>query len=411
MKVVNASIEFLTPVHIGSGEFVGPHEYYIKDKKLYKLNMSKFISSLTPEERKTFIDYIDRNDQVQIRTYPKQKANSDTSVLIVEVSGNIQKEYEQKVKDTKNSLEIYLFPHEPAHKRPYLPGSSLKGALRTPIIQMFANANKKQVENWLNENLHENLHRKDKNVEHEKKALGIDIREDVFRALKIPDIPLDSNCTKIVECFNYNPKKNKSTNSFDLRMQVTYSKISPIGHTKKYNFQFSFDEELIENKKANFSKKFTLQDLGNQANDYYLKVFYWEIEEFFKEKSKQVEFNPLTKLKLEENQFLIRLGRFGHVETKTLDEFRIPYNKKGWGNTRTLAENRYPMGWAIITIEGMKFTQPTKDDAWKPKAFPRQNDGSQKGQSRNVPKQHQTHKQDSNQKKHTLEDLQKKFKG
>lgn len=405
MKVVNASIEFLTPVHIGSGEFIGPHEYYIKDKKLYKLNMIKFISSLNEVEKTTFIDYIDRNDHLHIRTFPKEKAKEDVSELIVEVSENIQKEYEQEVKNTNNALEIYLFPYEPVHKRPYLPGSSLKGALRTPIIQMFANNNREKIEKWLERN----FPKIKGNCEHDSEALDIKIRQDAFRALKIPDIPLDSNFTKIVKCLNYNPKKRKPTNSFDLRMQVTYSRISCIQNTKKYNFQFCFDEELIN--KANFSKKFTLQDLGNQANDYYLKVLHWEIKTFFKDKSNSPEFNILTKLQLQKNQFLIRLGRFGHVETKTLDEFRIPYNKNGWGNTRTLADNTYPMGWAIVTIEGMEFTQPNIDQNWEPTAFQKQINTSQKSQKTNFTKQSNSSKQNFKQKKHTVEDLKKKFKG
>ncbi|MDX1957338.1 MAG: type III-A CRISPR-associated RAMP protein Csm5 [Leptospiraceae bacterium] len=359
MTIINASIEFLTPVHIGSGETVGPIEYFIKDGKLHKLNMPRFISSLTSEQRKSFIDFLDRDDQVKLRTFPQNIAKKEDCDLIIPVSKAIENEYVEKVKQFNNRLEINLFPQDGVRKRPYLPGSSLKGAFRTTIVQMIVN---KTSADLLKEFL-----QNEKSFEAEVVGYKKDIRRDVFKALKIPDIALDSKDTEILDCQMYNPRK-PTQGSFDQRMQVTYSKISRNQSTNKYSFQFSLNEKLMNDRRANLPTKFTIQELGNSANEHYLRIFHWEKKKFYSN-LQSPEFNPFQNLKLESNQFLIRLGRFGHVESKTIDKIRNPKIRNrqvDWGKTRTIGNDKYPLGWAIITIPNMTFIQPTIDPNWEP---------------------------------------------
>lgn len=363
MKTINAKIEFLTPVHVGSGVVIEPHEYFIKDGYLYRLNMNRFINDLSGEKREEFIDYIDRVELVKLRTFPRDNAIVSPNDSKIKVGPRLQKEYNEKVKNLDNRLEVNLFPINGINQVPYLPGSSLKGAFRTAIIDYFTQElpqNKTHIT------------KNERQFENELLQYNWDIKKDPFRALKVPDIPLDIEGTEIVECYNYKLNRRES-NTFDQRMEVTLARFSNMGKSKAYEFQFSFNEELFGKqipikqgwktigKEDLFKKTFSLQELGSFANYHYFQVLRWEMKKFFSEDKKSPELEGLKNLQVKSNQFLIRLGRFGHIESKTVDKYRNPRSNKGWGQTRTLAEDKYPLGWAVITVDGYEFEPPPKD--------------------------------------------------
>lgn len=379
MKNIQASIEFITPVHIGNGETVGPIEYFIRDNVFHRLNFSKYISSLDSNKKSEYIHAMDTDDHIKLRTFPKANSKNEAISIKIPVSSSIQREYNQKVSAVNNTLDINLFPFDPIRKIAYIPGSSLKGALRTAVINHLINQKKSR-------DIQEIINNKYKLKEFESILLnyrnrndnGQDIRKDFFRSIKIPDIPLSENYTKIVDCLNFHRFRN-NFDSFDQRMEVTLSRISSPNTPKIFPFEFQWNEQLIQ--KANFQIKFNLQNLGSWANEHYLPILRWEIETFSSLKNSPY-YNTLKNLKLESNQFLIRLGRFGHVESKTVEIYRNPKANKGWGRTRTLAESNYPMGWAIITIEGASFTQPQYDPNWKPSGEGKSDDSRSPTQNR-----------------------------
>ena len=57
--------------------------------------------------------------------------------------------------------------------------------------------------------------------------------------------------------------------------------------------------------------------------------------------------------KIADNEFLLRVGRFSGVESVTLDKYRdpqVPDKSKGWGNTRNMADGKFPMGWMKLSV-------------------------------------------------------------
>ncbi len=75
----------------------------------------------------------------------------------------------------------------------------------------------------------------------------------------------------------------------------------------------------------------------------------------------------------------------------------------GWGKTRTFAAGKYPMGWAVITIQGMNFTKPTIDPNLQPTGFGKSLDSS----SQNYP---QTKTYSPESKKYNQDYKPKEFK-
>ena len=78
-----------------------------------------------------------------------------------------------------------------------------------------------------------------------------------------------------------------------------------------------------------------------------------EHEKFYKNSEVEKYSKQLLSTILDNDSFLVRVGRFSGVESVTLDNYRNPKppgNKTTWGTSRNLAESKYPMGWIKVTI-------------------------------------------------------------
>ncbi|MBP6739160.1 MAG: type III-A CRISPR-associated RAMP protein Csm5 [Leptospiraceae bacterium] len=372
MKSIPATIEFLTPVHVGSGESISPFEYFIKDSYLQKVNMNLFMLSLNSDKQQELMNSLDRlpndNELIKIRNFLGDNSNENTIDFKIKVTPAIQKEFSLKIENLENRLEVILFPNHGIKRQPLIPGSSIKGALRTAIVNHFVQEKiTKEGEGYKNLFLIEKDDRgKDKrnnNIIHfEKNLFGYkDAKEDFFRAVKLPDIPLDADKTEIIESRIYHLKRRED--GVPIKMEVSTSQLSNPLQSKKYNFSFLFNSDFASaSKKTNLrnfrvQNEFSLIQLGNASNLFYFQALDYELRKFYSDLQRFSNLNYLRELrkKIQPDQFLIRLGRFGHVESKTVDIIRNPKTKKGWGRTRTLANDQYPLGWAIITIPGMEF--------------------------------------------------------
>jgi len=372
MKSIPATIEFLSPVHVGSGEAISPFEYFIKDGYLQKVNMSLFMRSLNSDKQKELMSSLDRlpndNELIKIRNFLGDNSNENTIDFKIKVTPTIQKEYSSRIENLENRLEVILFPNHGIKRQPFIPGSSIKGAFRTAIVNLYAQRKiVKEGEIFKDKFVIE----KDRNgrefknfeiIHFEKNLFGYkDAKEDFFRALKMPDIPLDSDKTEIIESRMYHLKRLED--GVPIKMEVSTSQLSNPLLSKKYPFSFLLNSDIASaSKKANLrnfkiQNEFSLLELGNAANEFYFQALDYELKKFYSDVRRFAYLNELRNLrkKIQPDQFLIRLGRFGHVESKTVDVIRNPKTKKGWGRTRTLANNQYPLGWAIVTIPGIQF--------------------------------------------------------
>ncbi|MDP3029803.1 MAG: type III-A CRISPR-associated RAMP protein Csm5 [Deltaproteobacteria bacterium] len=122
-------MEILTPLHIGSGEKIYPLEYVI-DKEVIRVNMDKLFAEPS-FQRETFIreskkrDFylgaFDKNNSLKYPLYKIAIALSTAS----ELTDNI---------GTSNALVLDFIKEG---KNFYIPGSSLKGAIRTAVLWNF----------------------------------------------------------------------------------------------------------------------------------------------------------------------------------------------------------------------------------------------------------------------------------
>ena len=122
----------LAPVHIGSGEYYYPKEYIFENDTYYFPEMDKLYASLKKTSKNTLSDF--ENYLLSARTTSRlvdflRRQNitqRDFGGYSIRATG-LEKSKETKGKQLN---EIATFIKNP-YKKPYIPGSSLKGAIRT----------------------------------------------------------------------------------------------------------------------------------------------------------------------------------------------------------------------------------------------------------------------------------------
>ncbi len=134
----------LTPIHIGCGEDFEPTSYVIDGNVLYQFDPSQL--SLTEADRRALTAAVNRREDDAIRAvqsffFSKRTECKAISRLQVPVAAGVAEWYAKRVGQVaqreaggatvSNQLEIERTAHHPYTGQPYLPGSSLKGSIRT----------------------------------------------------------------------------------------------------------------------------------------------------------------------------------------------------------------------------------------------------------------------------------------
>ncbi len=243
--------------------------------------------------------------------------------------------------------------------KPYIPGSSIKGSIRTALLNYYFNKGYKEN----NKNIICELKLKNKwingrNVENEiLHNERNDPKTDPFRAVFIQDLFFRRNneifIGHVINRRLKNGNLTDSSQSWQMFYETTGSLISN-PQTEPDDFSTDYGEirinELLENK-ADFNYKINLGDIRESCNEFYKKIAENEYNKFFK-KENNIKFDKLSELieDTNENQFILRIGKFSHIESMTLDNFE-KFKPGRFGSSRNLLEGRYALGWVKITYK------------------------------------------------------------
>jgi len=366
MNIYTINLEILTPVFIGTGEELDALSYVLRNEGkrsfVYIVNSGKWFSdhSDEPDVYKTLREYnyielrriLSRAKDIE--NYVKTKILVDTDELVSLYKDAIN------YKRNENELRINLLPRNPINGRCYIPGSSIKGAIRTAMGSFLAKAVEQEAINRCSER----ERRKEKCYSTFNKIIFGDAKQDVFKNLKIGDalIPLDG--TKIVKPIEVGLNENKTPvpkgyveviSPFNSSQERIKTKMC-IGDF----LELHYVDEINRLRKL---KKFKLEDMISALNKFYVAKFNEEMRKFYNlphlasiKNNLQSVAQKINNLKNNSNKALIRIGHFSHVECVTWDEVRKPKgrkinNKNVYGTTRTLANGMYPFGWVLLSFE------------------------------------------------------------
>ncbi|MDO4776204.1 MAG: RAMP superfamily CRISPR-associated protein [Cardiobacteriaceae bacterium] len=372
----------LSPLHLGTGEDYEPTNYVIADSILYAFNPAQAI--LTPAQRNDLLEAGKRADLQAIQRFFRKYPEPFIAVAhsISSTSNALNKEYadnfgevvqrENSHRQVLNRFQIERTATNPQTHAPYIPGSALKGCIRTALLE------EKSVD-----------HKGEKPdariaAQFERDYLG-SFATDLLRLFKPADF---SACGHIATHIQYATNHKKKRIVKDGRI-VTGKGVTGRRETILHGQYRAFRGECtlqnlildhkphIKNPQQNLpaQRQLSLAELAIASNRYHLPRFLKEAHILAERRLVNEQWLTSThqllnalKAQLESGQILlVRLGKNGGAESKTLEKYaqikimgargaRATYEK----TTKTLwlaspsnhaDHNLLPFGWSLIEID------------------------------------------------------------
>ena len=347
----------LTDIRIGSGKDIEAYEYTVKAGYMYRIDMSEVFDKMSDSEKGNFRKILKKNNLFNIRSWIYNNYREEWGYIYKEkVSSDFEKYYKEKIDDrSQDNSQLSISEFIGYDDKKYIPGSSIKGALRTAFIysDFLENRKKYQIKKNRNEAqiMEANILNAER-IDRNQKLTGLEPKKDPFKMVKIFD-------TKEIELkkFSVNELKIKEGKLF---CEILEGKYSEIKETKKINFEegINFDIVLTEysfknNFKIDYKKSLGIRELLDSLDTKMENILNFEIEkEREKDSYNTKEFYEFLKKIFNsfknKNINLIRIGKYTGFNDKTINLVTENPSEK----SRTIFdENKYPMGWALIKVE------------------------------------------------------------
>ena len=375
-KKYNVKLIPLTDIYIGSGKDIEAYEYTVKDKYMYRIDMSEVFYKMNDSEKENFYKILQENNFFNIRSWIYNNYKEKWGYIYKEkVSSDFEKYYKEKLDDkSQENSQLSISEFIGYNNKKYIPGSSIKGALRTAFIYSDFLENEKkyeikssyEIKNGKRVYNRKEIDKEAKIMESEvllaekedrygnKKGekLGLEPKKDPFKTVKIFD-------TEEIELekFSVNVLQIKEGNLFCEVLNGTYNEIKK---TKKVNFEKGINFNIIlteyslkDNSMMDYKKNLGIKKLLDSLDDKMENILNFEIEKerekdsynlrSFYEFLKKI-FNSFKN----KNISLVRIGKYTGFNDKTINLLTTNPSE----NSRTiLDENNYPMGWVLIKVE------------------------------------------------------------
>lgn len=196
----------ITPFHIGNGEVHDPLNLIIKSNRAYFINQLEYVRYLIKHDKAELNSVLRRSDLKELHKYftaAFNEDNNDCHYFSYAVRPEITANYQNKIENLKSEGFVRSFIRSQLNLQPYIPGSSLKGAIRTAILSHY----QKSVPNF-NPRYADSADR-----DNQATILGYwdstkhrpEIPSDPFKFLKFADTPWSNDWLGIFEIGVVNP--------------------------------------------------------------------------------------------------------------------------------------------------------------------------------------------------------------
>lgn len=358
------------PIHVGGGEEhkLDPLGYVVKDNWFYRINIGAMLSA-DKIFSNLFVKMVEDRYTISKLRRPVIDAfdpeNKDMWVHRAKVSSSFRNAYLKNLDDPNinNQLLVQCLPL--AGSKAYLPGSSIKGAMRTAVLDRIAC--KKKYKNVLADT-EKKLQWSGQNKKSEQIEMTIleynKVHEDPFKGIKLSDAILPPDSTMIVKVLNCSKaalQKNKTGDGIEMFVEAVIK-------NTEFEFRLISDDTFIKQVIPQSNVNIDAHILLEQCSKYYTYAL----------SNEEVNFYPIGSIASDTIQDLLyevledddekkrgistlRVGRFSHLESMTYDhrpkedgddvkQFLCqPKGKNGkWGNTRNLVEGKIPMGGIVL---------------------------------------------------------------
>ncbi|MGH6627384.1 MAG: hypothetical protein ACRECD_12760 [Burkholderiaceae bacterium] len=387
LKTYRLALTPLSPIHIGCGEDFEPTNYVIDDGVLYGFDPSRAV--LTDVQKSRLTDAANKASLQAIQRFFRDNAKDfkPHADVLIPVSSGVAQAYEQRIGRAANieasgnavfnQLAIERTSYTGLLRQPYIPGSSFKGAFRTSDLNRINASNPIQY----GENTPKGGSTKLEKRLYEEKDFDMSPMRLIKVSDLMPNAELDRSVTYAVmrrKRFVRDPatgEEKQTQDNLSTRKEI-------ISHGQYRGLAGQVTMPLLgdlpdsdKTPKAKF-RHVDIVTLAHASNAYHLPKLEEELKILdsrrFASERWLVSLRKLLAselgLKLKEGSaFLVRLGRYGGAETKTLDGIRsihIPQAKRLeekyvtsshclWlaANDSRARSDLLPFGWAVVEID------------------------------------------------------------
>jgi CRISPR-associated protein Csm5 len=375
----------LSPIHIGCGEDFEPTNYVIENGLLYGFDPSR---AMLPENLRQRLSQLgDKADLLGIQRFFREHRQHfiPHAHVLMPVAAGLAADYEKQVGQVANNeangnrVFNQLFIERASHSgdHPYIPGSSFKGALRTTLIDAINNGRRVTDPD-----------ERKKSNRLEERLLEGDFASSPLRLMKAADfMPAGEVSRQVLYAVNRKKDRVLDNDGMERQPRGIAARKECIAHGQYRALSSSVvlhDLSPHNNPKttpAESRRPTDLYQVAKDCNRYHLQRLTKEIEVLdqrglLNPAWKQAIDNLLTgevgKLLHNGQAMLVRLGRYGGAESKTLSGEGVAQIKimegKGpdgrqkssyqsttktvWLAAQTANDQKHliPFGWALIEI-------------------------------------------------------------
>jgi len=280
----NIELQTTTPLHIGNGKSYSSLEYFIDKGHINFIDINSVFESIgkgkTEEESIKAIDELSKKiEKSVINTQQTIDAKAFFAEYVVNVSDFVIKTLQTDIKPQKR-VEIHQFINQ--NGRYYIPGSSIKGAIRTAYLFNYfdKNENIEKLVRVLNDH---QIYDKSKSNELNKIVFG-EITDDFFKYIHVEDSQfLTDDNIKVIETRRYNNKpqttrfNNKPQKETILIYLETIKENTLVNFEIKIHDRFNGKIEDMKNSIRNLTGIVCDYEIKNNKNPDFIRDFYDKI--------------------------------------------------------------------------------------------------------------------------------------
>lgn len=346
------SITPLTPIYIGCGEAYTPADYVIDDGVLYSFDPANV--PLTPGLFNKLLEASRSNDITAVPAFfaTNKERYSAFSQHAVEVSPVVEKSYQLMVQN-RNKANQNVILKSTARIRsdgvaePYIPGSGIKGAIRTALVNRLVGDQKQSFG-------------------FEKRLFGKNFSDSPLRFLSVSDFLTQGNAkTRIEEC-RRREKDKEATVSIPQKFEFILQ-----GQYRLFNGEIRLQKPHGELAIASEQLYTSVKEIVKDLNLFYLERFKEDAGHVLWQKSQINGSQWIREMRsvlaalapeMEAGRVaLIRIGgdigaecltlRNGSAQIKNIKAPKEPmkYSTTAW--CASVGSDVLPFGWALIEIE------------------------------------------------------------
>jgi CRISPR type III-A-associated RAMP protein Csm5 len=356
-------LKTLTPVHISDG-FEGdiiPSEYVISESgQLHKISLSMLIDKLPADLLSALTDLMNKEDFVGIRSFIQAtwKESPDIFEDCIEYSMNAGdvKSYYDNLQDENVENQLLVTPFIRSARKLFLPGSSVKGTIRTAIISELAKSidirsDGKSVKHDAQMLESDTLKYTEKDKYGKKKS---NVIKDPLKSLKIGDsstLTMEGIVKKVEVITKDKYGKFNADKMTDLKIFAEF-----IDSGVEIDIEARLDTRYFDIPNG-LGRRLSFEDIGNSCRGFYKRLLIHERDKFFKDFDKQTNnsrvsalYDDFLRINEDTDSFLIRLGKHSGRNSLSLNLI----NKKGIEPRSMkfiLKDGEYlPIGWIKVTV-------------------------------------------------------------